>query len=85
MGVVVLPFCLRRVVGSSAAFRWRFGVVCSLRCEAVLSSGALVVSSVRVGSFRAACCRARAVCAGSGVLRCSLFLPDGRWVCSALA
>lgn len=76
---------LGRVCCSSSALRWRAGFRSVLRFEVVLASGVLRVVSVPVCSLRAAAFRCRAFCAGSGVLRCSAFLSDGRWVCSALA
>lgn len=76
---------LRRVVCSRAALTWRAGVRAWLRCEVVLSSGAVRVSSVPCCSLRAAAFRSLAAVASRGVLRASLFLSDGRWVCSAFA
>lgn len=76
---------LARVVCSLAALRWRAGAVSSLRFERVLSSGRVVSSVVSVASCRAAALRCLAFCDGSGVLRCSAFLSDGRWVASAIA
>lgn len=76
---------LRRVCASRAALSWRAGVRALLRFECVLASGSVRVSFVPVCSLRAAACRARAFCAGRGVMSCSCFLSDGRWVASALA
>lgn len=74
-----------RVVVATAALKWRAGSSALLRCERVLASGRVVVSSVRVASCRAAAFQCRAAVSGRGVLRASLFLSDGRWVCSAVA
>lgn len=70
---------------SSSALAWRSGCVCWLRCEVVSASGFLRVSAVPASSVRSAVARCRAAVSGSGVLWASLFLPDGRWVCSALS
>ena len=75
----------RGVAVAPAALAWRSGCSAWLRCECVLASGRVVVSSVPASSWRSAASRARAAVSGSGVLRASLFLSDGRWVCSALA
>ena len=74
-----------RVVCSSAALRWRAGFVSRLRFDCVLESGRLSSVFVCVASLRAAAFRCRAFVAGRGVLRCSAFLSDGRWVCSSVA
>lgn len=74
-----------KIVASRAALSWRAGVRAVLRFERVLSSGRVVASSVPVCSLRAAAFQCRAFCAGRGVLRCSCFLSDGRWVASAIA
>lgn len=76
---------LRGVVCSCAALRWRAGVVARLRFDCVLSSGRVSSVFVPVASLRAAAFRCSAFCAGRGVLRCSAFLSDGRWVCSGVA
>lgn len=76
---------LGRVCASRAALSWRAGVRALLRFECVLASGGVRVSFVPVCSLRAAAFRARAFAAGRGVLSCSCFLSDGRWVASALA
>ena len=73
------------VLCSSAALRWRPGFVSRLRFECVLSSGRLSVVFVPVASCRAAAFRCRAFCAGRGVVACSAYLSDGRWVCSSVA
>ena len=79
------PSPAARVCASRAALAWRAGVRAVLRFERVLSSGRVVASSVPVCSLRAAAFQCRAFCAGRGVLRCSCFLSDGRWVASAVA
>ena len=84
----VSRLCPDRLFGCAvapSALLWRVGCVAWLRCEVVLDSGRVVVSSVPASSVRSACFRARAAVSGSGVLCSSLFLSDGRWVCSALA
>lgn len=73
------------VLCSSAALRWRAGVIARLRFECVLSSGRISVVFVPVASCRAAAFRCRSFCAGRGVVSCSAFLSDGRWVCSSVA
>lgn len=80
-----LPSPASRVVASRAALSWRAGVRSMLRFERVLSSGRVVSSSVPVCSLRAAAFQCLAFCAGRGVLKCSCFLSDGRWVASAVA
>ena len=79
------PSPASRVCASRAALSWRAGVRAVLRFERVLSCGRVVASSVPVCSLRAAAFQCRAFCAGRGVLRCSCFLSDGRWVASAIA
>ena len=79
------PAPAARVCASRAALAWHAGVRAVLRFERVLSSGRVVSSSVPVCSLRAAAFQCRAFCAGRGVLRCSCFLSDGRWVASAVA
>lgn len=76
---------LGRVLCSSAALRWRAGFVARLRFDCVLTSGRVSSVFVPVASCRAAAFRCRAFCSGRGVLSCSAFLSDGRWVCSSVA